>query len=103
MKHRLDPLLRPASVAVVGAVVFALPPFDAAYARRRLNDLKLAPLLHGIRGGPPVNVDVFCDMAARFSAMIAALRDDLQEIDVNPVVAGSDRCIAVDALVIART
>jgi hypothetical protein len=87
---------------VVGDVVFALPPFDAAYARRRLNELKLEPLLKGVRGRPPANVEAFCDMAARFSAMVDALRDDLQEVDVNPVIVGPDKSVAVDALVIGR-
>jgi hypothetical protein len=88
---------------VVGDVVFALPPFGRAYARRRLNELKLAPVLQGIRGRPSANVDAFCTMAARFSALVYALGDDLQEVDVNPVIAGSDSCIAVDALIVART
>lgn len=87
---------------VIGDVVFALPPFDAAYARRRLNELMLEPLLKGVRGRPAANIDAFCDMAARFSVMIDALRDDLQEVDVNPVIVGPENSIAVDALVIGR-
>ena len=87
---------------VMGDVVFALPPFNAEYAHRRLNELKLTPLLHGIRGMPPANIDAFCTMAARFSAMADALRDDLQEVDVNPVIVAAEQCIAVDALVVGR-
>ena len=88
---------------VLADVVFALPPFDAKYARRRLNELKLEPLLRGIRGRPPANIDAFCIMAARFSAMVDALCDDLQEVDVNPVIVGAEQCIVVDALVVGRT
>jgi len=88
---------------MIGDVVFALPPFDAAYARRRLNELKLEALLKGVRGRPVANIEAFCDMAARFSAMVDALRDDLQEVDVNPVIVGPKKSIAVDALVISRT
>jgi hypothetical protein len=160
MAHLLDPLLRPKSVAVVGAsarkdsmgawaltnlerggfkgaiypvnpgydelrglccykrladlpetpelVIFAVgdqrieAAFDAAYARRRLNELKLEALLKGVRGRPAANIDAFCDMAARFSAMVDALRDDLQEVDVNLAIVGPDKSIAVDALVIGR-
>jgi acyl-CoA synthetase (NDP forming) len=87
----------------VGDVLFTLPPFDAACARRRLDDLQLAPLLQGVRGRPPVNLDAVCDLAARFSAMVHALRNELQEVDINPVIAGPERCIAVDALVVAQT
>jgi len=87
---------------VLGDTVFALPPFSADEARRRLSELRLRPLLAGVRGRPPVNVDAFCNMAARFSAMVHSLRDELEEIDLNPVITGTKRCIAVDALVVAR-
>ncbi len=87
---------------VMGDVVFALPAFDAKTARRRLNELKLAPLLQGIRGRPAANIDAFCIMAARFSAMVDALGDYLQEVDVNPVILAAEQCIAVDALIVGR-
>ena len=34
--------------------------------------------------------------------MVAGLTDELQEIDVNPVVVHAGGCIAVDALVVGR-
>jgi acyl-CoA synthetase (NDP forming) len=87
---------------VLGDVVFALPPFDAECARRRLNELKLESLLQGVRGMPPADISAFCTMAASFSAMVDALRHELQEVDINPVIAGAEQCIAVDALIIGR-
>jgi hypothetical protein len=81
-------------------VAFALPPFDAAHARRMVDTLTLRPLLDGVRGRPASAVESFCEMAACFSAMVYALRDELQEVDVNPVIVTEDDCIAVDALVI---
>ena len=76
---------------VIADVVFALPPFDAETARRRLNELKLVPLLQGIRGRPPTNIDTFCIMAARFSVMVDALRDNLQEVAVIPVILAAEQ------------
>ena len=86
----------------IGDVIFALPPFDATTARRRLNELRLESLLKGFRGRPTPNVAAFCTMAADFSAMVDALRDEIQEVDVNPVIVGTEQCIAVDALIIGR-
>jgi hypothetical protein len=83
-------------------VVFALPPFDSAYARRRLDRLRFRPLLDGLRGKPAANVDEYCDIVAAFSVMVDAMRDELLEVDVNPVIVGAEQCIAVDALVVAR-
>lgn len=87
---------------VLGDVTFALPPFDAAHARRMLDRLTLRPLLDGVRGAPPAAIDQFCEMAANFSAMVEALRDSLQEVDVNPVIVNEKSCVAVDALVISQ-
>jgi hypothetical protein len=39
-------------------------------------------------------------MAAKFSAMVDALSDNLAEIDINPVIVGERASIAVDALAI---
>jgi len=85
---------------VLADVTFLLPPFNAAEARHRLAKLKLRPLLDGVRGMPPVAIDRFCDMAAVFSAMVYALREGLQEIDINPVIVSEKTCIAVDALAV---
>jgi acetate---CoA ligase (ADP-forming) len=88
---------------VLRDAVFALPPFDKAYARRRMEKLKMRPLLDGHRGKPPCDVDAFCDAAARFSAMVDAMRGNIAEIDVNPVIVTPSGAIAVDALVVARS
>lgn len=81
-------------------VAFALPPFDADRARYMLDKLKSRPLLDGARRMNPSNIDSFCTMAANFSAMVHAMRDNLQEIDINPVIVSERDSIAVDALAI---
>jgi succinyl-CoA synthetase beta subunit len=85
----------------VGDVQFALPPFDAAHARRCVDRMTLRPLLDGVRGAAPVDVDAFCEAAARFSSLVHALGDVLAEVDVNPVIVHQNGAIAVDALVVA--
>jgi len=86
---------------VLKDVVYAIPPFDANYALQRLQELRLRALLDGVRGAPASCTAAFCDAAESFSAMVDALRDDIQEIDVNPLIVSESRCVAVDALVIS--
>lgn len=81
-------------------VVFALPPFDAGHARRCVDRLRLRPILDGKRGKAPADIDAFCDAAARFSVMVDALREEVKEIDVNPIVVHEKGCTIVDALVV---
>ena len=83
-------------------VSFALPPFSAEHAKRCVDRLKLRPLLDGVRGAPVADIAAFCELAAGFSAMVDALRDVLEEIDVNPVIVNEDGCTIVDALVVAN-
>jgi acyl-CoA synthetase (NDP forming) len=86
----------------INDVQFALPPFDAAHARRCVDRLQLRPLLDGVRGNPAVDVDNFCDTASRFSVLAHALHDVLAELDVNPAIVSESGAIAVDALAIGR-
>ena len=83
-------------------VVFALPPFNAAHARRCVDRLALREILDGVRGKPKADINAFCNMAARFSSMVFALGEVLDEIDINPVIVHESGCVAVDALVVGR-
>src|SRR5262249_2145476 len=64
-------------------VVYALPPFDPAEARRLIDRLRMRPLLDGLRGAPACDVEAFAQAAARFSVLAAALGERLDSIDVN--------------------
>ncbi|MDH3303644.1 MAG: acetate--CoA ligase family protein [Gammaproteobacteria bacterium] len=86
----------------INDVQFALPPFDAAYARRCIDRMRLRPLLDGVRGSPAVDIDSFCETASRFSVLAHALSDVLSEVDVNPVIVNENGAIAVDAFAVGR-
>ena len=87
---------------VLADVSFALPPFGTDDAWRCVDRLALRRLLDGVRGQAAADVDALVDTAAKFSAMVHALRDDIEEIDVNPVIVSPTDCKVVDVLVIPR-
>jgi acyl-CoA synthetase (NDP forming) len=89
-------------VEALADVVYALPPFDAAEAVRLVGRLRIAPSLRSRRHRRPLAIEEFCRVAARFSALAAALGDQLAEIDLNPVIVHPDGCAIVDALVVPR-
>jgi hypothetical protein len=80
----------------------ALPPLDGARAMRMIERLRLRPLLAGHRGRPAANLDDLADAVARFSLIAANLGDLIAELDVNPLIAGAEGAMAVDALVLPR-
>jgi succinyl-CoA synthetase beta subunit len=80
-------------------VQFAMAPFDVATARRLVDKLRMRPLLDGVRGGGAVDIDSYCDAAARLSVLADQLRGDIAEIDINPIMIHANGCVAVDALI----
>ena len=90
-------------VELLADVQAGLPPMDAGAAGRLVDGLALRPLLNGHRGAAAADRDALAETVARFSLLAAALGDHIAEIDVNPLIAGPDGCIAVDALVVGRS
>ena len=81
---------------------FLLPPAGRASARRALDALACRPLLDGVRGAPACDIDAVCDAVARLAQIAGTLGERIAELDVNPLIAGPDGCVAVDALVVPR-
>ena len=79
---------------------FALPPFGVEDAKRLIGRLQISKLLDGVRGASPADLNGLAHALSQFSVLAAALGDVIAEIDVNPVIAGPDGAIAVDALVV---
>jgi acyl-CoA synthetase (NDP forming) len=87
-------------VEALADVAYALPPFDAATARRLLDRLQVGRLLTSRRHARRPAIDEFCAVAARFSTLVAATADVIREIDLNPVIVHADGCTIVDALIV---
>jgi acyl-CoA synthetase (NDP forming) len=87
-----------ALIEVIGDRVALMPPVDIPRARAALDRLALHPLLEGVRGQPAVNLDALAEVVARFSELALDAGGRLRAIDVNPVIAGPERSVAVDAL-----
>jgi acetate---CoA ligase (ADP-forming) len=80
----------------------ALPPLDDARARAMIDRLAVGPLLESARGSPPADVDAVADALVRLSALALDVGDLAEAVDVNPLIAGPDGCVAADALVVPR-
>ena len=78
-----------------------LPPFDAADVHVALAGLRIAPVLAGVRGEPPMDTGAF---AAAVIAVGQLMLDDpaITSLDINPMLLDSQGCIAIDAVVIRR-
>jgi hypothetical protein len=70
-------------------------------ARDLLDGLRGAAILDGPRGREPVDRESVVDIILAVSDLAAA-REDIVEIDANPVIAAAQGALAVDALVVVR-
>ena len=63
-----------------------LAPFIAEDVLRALDGLRIAPILRGTRGEPPLDVQAFARMAVRVGEILMATQDCVASIDLNPVM-----------------
>jgi hypothetical protein len=79
-----------------------MAPFSSDEARAAINALQASKLLAGYRGGTVLNVQSLAQTAACLSRLAWDMRDTLAEIEINPVIVGTQTTIAVDAVIRAR-
>ena len=104
-----DPLFGPVVVCGFGGVLVELlkdvaigiPPISRQQAHSLLQELRGWPLLTGLRGKPPADVDALCDAFVAVSSLAVDLGEQLLALDINPLVvhAKGHGVVAVDALV----
>lgn len=78
-----------------------LPPFDTDDVKRVLARLRIAPLLAGTRGEPPMDVEAFAAAAVAVGRWMCEASSTVTSLDLNPVLVGAagDGCVALDAVV----
>ena len=89
-------------VELIADRVVALPPVSADQAAGLLAELKIAPLLAGVRGAAPANVAAIASAITGLAELASELGQDLDALDINPLICRPDGATAVDALVIGR-
>jgi acetate---CoA ligase (ADP-forming) len=83
---------------LIGEASFRIAPLTDTDALELVTSGKAGRLVAGFRGAPPADADALADVVLR----LARLGDDLPavaELDLNPLLARPDDCVAVDARV----
>jgi acetyltransferase len=105
-----DPQIGPVLVVGTGGIFvevlhdarIAIPPLTEADAEDLLKTLRGAPLLDGVRGRPAAKRPAIIKAIMGLSRLAVEIGDAVEQIDVNPLIAGPGGAWAVDALVIPR-
>jgi len=89
------------AVEVIGDRAVALPPLNMALARELISRTRVSRLLKGYRDRPSVDFDALSMALMRISKLIVDI-PEIIELDVNPLLAGADGVLAVDARIRVR-
>lgn len=89
-------------VEVLGDVSIRVPPFGRDQAKQMFRELRGAAMFDGVRGAPPADMRALVDVVMRVQRLAMDLGDRIDEIDINPLMVGSERqgAVALDALVV---
>jgi acetate---CoA ligase (ADP-forming) len=97
------------AVAIGGVLVEVLHdsalaplPVTRAGIREMLSSLRAAPLLDGVRGAQPADLDAVVDAIARIAGLALALGEQLESLEVNPLRVDGAVVEALDAVVTWR-
>ncbi|GBD10738.1 hypothetical protein HRbin23_00383 [bacterium HR23] len=88
-------------VEVLKDVAFRLVPLTPRDARQMIREIRGFPLLEGQRGQPPADLTALEQALLGLSAFLEA-HPEVQEVDLNPVFAYPQGCVAVDVRVVVE-
>jgi len=86
-------------VEVLKDVSFRIVPLEERDAREMIDEIKGRAILDGVRGGEPADIGALTGLLLKLSAFAEA-NPQVEELDLNPVFAYEDGCIAVDARIV---
>jgi acyl-CoA synthetase (NDP forming) len=91
-------------IEVLRDVTFRVPPFDRQEARRMVDDVAGAALLHGARGRARADIRALVEAIVAVQRLALDHADRLVELDINPLAVrpAGQGVVALDALAVLR-
>ena len=83
-------------------VSFRVAPVTRADAEEMIREIKGYRVLEGMRGQPAADTGAIADAILRVSQLVTDYAEEIEELDVNPLVVFPEGAKAVDALVTRR-
>lgn len=77
--------------------VLRLAPIEPSQANQMIHELKGSRLLTGFRGSEAVNLEALAQTVSSFSKLVDELGEEVESIDLNPVMCTPDQCLIADA------
>lgn len=110
----VDPIFGPVLMLGLGGIFLEvlndvsvrLVPVSREDVHSMLAELRSLPILTGVRGRPPVDLEQLVDIALALGGeggLMDVWRDEIAELDINPLLAGTDGLVAADVRIVLRS
>jgi acyl-CoA synthetase (NDP forming) len=86
-------------VEVFHDTAIEIAPFDRTVAHALIRTIKGYPLLSGVRGSPPADLEALADVLCRISVFAATHAGQFESLEINPLLVRPNGVLALDALI----
>ena len=86
---------------VLKDICFRVAPIEKRDALEMMRGIKARKILEGVRSLPPADLDQLSDILIKLGS-IGIEHEEINEIDINPIILDGSRPVAVDALVVLK-
>jgi acetate---CoA ligase (ADP-forming) subunit beta len=90
------------SVEIYNDTAVRMAPIKVDDVFSMVDSLRAKELIKGYRGRPGVDMEILTTLMVNFSHLIMALENDIESLDLNPVICTKDRCVVADARIILK-
>lgn len=89
-------------VEVFEDISFRIAPITKRDALEMIEEIKGYKILKGARGKPPVDIDAIADVLLKVSKLVSDYRDEIKELDINPLIVYEKGIVAADAMLVTH-
>ena len=90
------------AVEIYNDTAIRMAPLKPSDLSSMVESLKARDLLLGYRGRAGVNMEILTHLMINFSDLIMELENDIESVDLNPVICTKDQCVVVDARIMLQ-
>ncbi|MBC8439900.1 MAG: acetate--CoA ligase family protein [Deltaproteobacteria bacterium] len=91
------------SVEIYNDTAIRMAPIKPEDVFSMTQSLKAKEIITGYRGRAGVNMEILAHLMVKFSNLIMELENDIESVDLNPVICTKDGCVIADARIILQT
>ncbi len=90
------------SVEIYNDTAIRMAPLEFKDIPSMLNSLKGRKLITGYRGSAGVNMEKLSQLLVTFSKLIMTIENQIESVDLNPVICTKNQCIVADARIMLQ-